>query len=276
MYDLRGMNAASPIGFLAAVGMLRVLTADRGLEPRLSWCDGHAVLDGIDPNIAVTELAANMIGRDASPEFTWTDSLRNVTPEKYRQGCIDMAKDQRALSFMAGWATDGILRNGGVWVTRLDMTSGRQKLLQDLRGLASRITQVHLSIALLGGTYEEQASFGLDPIAVRYHAHEHKAPTKSSPPGKPGLVWLAFESIPLHPVLPYSPKMARTTGWRIRPKTAYVWPTWDSPLTLEEVAMLRALPVERLITRPGVTQVWVSNYGSTGKYGMLYPPWRER
>jgi len=46
-------------------------------------------------------------------------------------------------------------------------------------------------------------------------------------------------------------------------------------LTLEEIQLLRALPVDRLSNRPGVTEVWSSRYGSTGKYGMLYPAKRE-
>jgi hypothetical protein len=188
----------------------------------------------------------------------------------------EMRGDQRALGFMAGWATDAIVREGSVAVTRLDMTSGQQQLLRDLRGLAQRVTAEHFQNALLGGVYENQSSFGLDPVAVRSHAHEPNAPTKTPPPGKPGLIWLAFEAIPLHPVVPVAANMAQTTGWRRRPDAAYVWPIWEVLLSLQEVSLLRALPVDRLPYRPGVTEVWSSRYGSSGKYGMLLPPLRER
>jgi len=276
MYDLPGMCAASPIGFMAALGMLRILSDDRRQDVRLAWRHGHAVLDGIDLEAAISEIADNMKDRHRSPEFNWTDSLRGVSRETFRNACADMRGDERALGFMAGWATDAVVREGSVTVARMDMTSGQQKLLRDLRSLAQRVTSAHFRSALLGGAYENQSSFGLDPIAVRSHAHEPKAPTKTAPPGKPGLIWLAFEAIPLHPVAPVSVNRARTTGWRMGRDAAYVWPIWEVFLSLPEVSLLRAFPVDRLANRPGVTEVWSSRYGSSGKYGMLLPPLRER
>lgn len=276
MYKLIGLTGSSPIAFMAALGMLRVLSSDRSMKVRLGWKEGHAILEGADKDTIISELTSNMEGRSEAPEFNWTDSPRKISPEAYRLACQGMKGDERALSFMAGWATDTVLRNEFVAVSRLDMTSGQQKLLRDLRKLAVHLTQEHIESAIVGGPYEEQSSFGLDPVAVRTHAHEPKAPTKSSPPGKPGLIWLAFESIPLHPVVPIAPNRTQTTGWRIRPDAAYVWPIWDGMLTLEEVMLLRAFPVEFLSERPGVTEVWSSRYGSTGKYGMLLPALRER
>jgi len=275
-HDLYGLNAGSPIGFLAALGMLRVLASDCGLEVRIGWRNGHAVIDGIDPDTAIEQLFANMAERAQSPEFNWADTPRKVTPEVYRTACQRMIGDHRALDFMAGWATDAVLREGFIAVTRMDMTSGNQKLLKNLRALASRIKQDHFRSALLGGVYEKQSSFGFDPIAVLSHAHEFQAPTETGAPGKPGLIWLAFESIPLHPVFPVAANRRQTTGWRTIPNAAYVWPIWDMMLTLEEVRLLRSLPVEHLINRSGMTEVWASRYGQNGRYGVLFPAHRER
>jgi hypothetical protein len=234
------------------------------------------VIDGIDADGAIAELDANMKDRAEAPEFNWADSPRKVKPEVYRLGCNTMDGDDRALGFMAGWASDAVIREGFVAVTRMDMTSGQQKLLRDLRSLAKRITREQLASALFGGPYEDQSSFGLDPVAVRYHAHEHQAPTKSSAPGKPGLIWLAIESIPLHPVVPISATRAQTTGWRPGKDAAYVWPIWDGLLTLEEVWLLRSFPVDSLPDRFDIAEVWSSRYGSSGKYGMLLPAQRDR
>lgn len=275
MHDLIGLPAGSPISFMAALGMLRVLSWDRGLEAKIGWRNGHAVIDGVTPNTAIEELTANMAERANSPEFNWADTPRNVRPSVYREACSQMTDDYRALGFMAGWATDAVVHDGFISVTRMDMTSGQQRLLRDLRDLAKRITKAHFHTALLGGKYEYQTSFGLDPVAVRYHAYECKAPTKSSPPGQPGLIWLAFESIPLHPVIPITINRTQTIGWRYGGNVGYVWPIWDAMLSIEEVQLLRALPVDRLSSRPGVTEVWSSAYGKTGKYGMLQPGKRE-
>jgi len=257
------------------LGMMRVLTQDCKIEARLGWKNGHAMIDGISPDDAIDALTANMISREKALEFTWTDTARKTTAEQFRNACAQMAGDSRSLGFMAGWACDAVIREGFAVVTRLDMTSGPQKLIRDLRVLAPKITRKHFVSALSGGPYEDQSSFGLDPVAVRTHAYEQKAPTKTKAPGKSGLIWLAFESIPLHPVIPVAANRAQTTGWRSRPDYAYVWPVWKGLLTFTEIEFLRLLPVERLPQRPGVTQIWASRYGKSGKYGMLFPARRE-
>jgi len=275
MFELRGLTASSPIGFLAALGFLRVIATDRKRDVRLGWKQNYAVITGIDPDKAIEELIINMEDRDSSPEFNWADSARKISPDEYRIACENMQDNHRALGFMAGWATDAVLRDGKISVTRFDMTSGNQKLLKNLRKMATQLTKAHFETALYGGPYEDQPSFGLDPATVRTHAHEPKAPTKSSPLGKPGLIWLAFESIPLHPVTPASPTRSQTAGWTTSPESGYVWPLWHGYLTVEEVQQLRSMPLECLADRPGVTEIWFSKYGSSGKYGMLLPAQRE-
>ena len=276
MVDLPGLSSASPIGFLAALGMLRVLTEDRGHAVRLAWRNGRAVLAGLEPADAVEELATNMAGRAEAVEFTWADTTRKIAPEQYRDAVARAGDDRRVLAFLAGCGTDAVLREGNVAGTLMDMTSGKQMLLRDLRRLASQVNRQSLEIALLGGPYAFQSPWGLDPVSLRSRATEAESPTKSDPPGKPGLTWLAFEAIPLHPVVPVSATRARTTGWRYKPNLAYVWPLWDKPLTLDEVALLRTLPVEKLANRPGVTEVWASEQRMNGKYPWLFPAQRER
>ena len=279
MHDLKGLSYRSPIGYMAAIGMLRVLTQDRGLDVRLGWRDGHAVIDGIEPQLAIDELAANMVERSQSPEFNWADTPKKISADVYRAACDQMKKDCRAIAFMAGWGTDAVLRrDGSISVSRIDMTAGNQKLLRDLRNLAPRITRNHFVTALNGGNYEEQSSFGLDPVAVRTHAHEHEAPTKTARPGKPGLIWLAFESVPLHPTFPIAPNRAATAGWRWKQNggSAYVWPVWTDHLTVEEVALIRMMPVELLSERPELVEIWSSRLGESGEYSCLLPAHRER
>lgn len=148
------------------------------MDVRLGWRNGYAAIDGADPETAVSELITNMDGRSTSPEFSWTDSLRKVSAAYYREACESMKDDSRALGFMADWATDAALYDGYVKTTRMDMTSGQQKLLRHIRQLAANIRKEHIAIALLGGPYERQSFFGLDPATVQSHAHEYRAPTK--------------------------------------------------------------------------------------------------
>ena len=84
MVELPGITSRSPIGFLAALGLLRVLAEDRGQQVALGWHDGRAVLEGITREEAIEELAANMAGREKAFEFTWADSTRKIPPETHR------------------------------------------------------------------------------------------------------------------------------------------------------------------------------------------------
>ena len=92
--------------------------------------------------------------------------------------------------------------------------------------------------------------------------------------GLMGLVLLAAESLPLHPVVPISATRTQTIGCRER--TAYVWPVWSAPLHLEDIRLLRARPVDTLADMRGVTEVWRARFISIGKYGALAAGARER
>ena len=110
---------------------------------------------------------------------------------------------------------------------------------------------------------------GIRAATLMAHAHQRIAPTDSVTPGQPMLIWLAIESLPMHPVLPIGPRRVATTGFA--GTTAYVWPQWDAPLKLAEVALLRQRPVGTLDRLPGVSAIWSSAVTSVGKYGFLRP-----
>ena len=184
------------------------------------------------------------------------------------------------LSFLAGFATDAIITDKGfVARSRFDFSSGQQKLMDEFRSLAAALDPsvrrprfslaTRIERALLGGPYEEQHTFGWDPAGLMTHAHQPAAPTDSVTPGQRMTIWLAVEGLPLHPIVPIGPRRANTTGFA--GSQAYVWPQWNEPLTLAEVALLRQRPVESLDQLPGVIAIWSSAVTSVGKYGFLRP-----
>jgi hypothetical protein len=278
MLILSGISGASPIGFMAAAGLLRVLAEDCGLIVRLGWRNGLAALEGVEKETLLETLAAHMQKRHEAFEWNWAPSAKRMLPEEYARACRQAGSDRRALAFLAAFATDTALTDEGyVRSSRLDLTSGRQQLIADLKRLAEGLAdeggaRKGFTSGLFGGPYERQASFGWDPVGVRSHAHEARAPTVSAPPGKRGLVWLAAEALPLHPVLP-SGNRASTTGCeRIGGGQAYFWPLWEEGmLEISEVRFLRALDFGSLSRRRGVSSVWAADFGSSGKYGVLLP-----
>lgn len=289
--ELTGLPVGSPIGFMAALGLLRVLVQDCGFPVRLSWHGGHACLLGIDRAAVLAALKDHMAGRSKAPEFNFevaagegrrapVQHLRTLTPEDYAQAVQALGGDARAMGFLAGYATDAIVNDKGfVARTRLDFSSGQQKLVEEFRSLAAlldpaarrprRSFEERVTCALFGGAYETQHTQGWDPAALMTHAHQRAAPSDIATPGQPMTVWLAVESLPLHPVFPISPKRPQTAGFA--GGSAYVWPQWDEPLALAEVALLRQRPVDTLFRLPGVTAVWKSEVTSVGKYGFLRP-----
>jgi hypothetical protein len=279
MLVLKGLSGASPIGFMTAVGLVRVLAEDRGLTVRLGWRNGLAVLEGIEEEPLLDALTEHMQKRHEAYEWNWAPSAKRMRPEDYAEACRQAAGDRRALAFLAAFATDTVLTDDGfIRSSRLDLTSGRQQLIADLKRLAEGLREVGearnvFASALFGGSYERQASFGWDPVGVRSHAHEARAPTAPTPPGKRGLVWLAAEALALHPVLPVGGRAATTGCERIgQAGQSYFWPLWEEGmLDLLEVRFLRALDFKSLSRRSGVSSVWASEFGSSGKYGMLLP-----
>ncbi|MFA5591155.1 MAG: hypothetical protein WDA70_10685 [Lysobacteraceae bacterium] len=289
---LHGLAIASPIGFMAALGLMRVLSEDCGLNPRLGWKQGSVELSGIDADALQRALLEHMQGRSEAPEFNFTVGagsssqpvahLREIRPEEYRAAVQGMRDDARALGFMAGFGTDAVVNEKGfIARTAFDFSSANQKLAHEFRRLALRLDPRHkpprgkptseslLHAALHGGPYAEQHSFGWDPATLMTHAHQPQAPTHAPTPGQPWLVWLAVESLPWHPVLPIDAQRAQTLGWQ-RSQT-YCWPEWSSPLSAAELRLLRSRPVGTLGDLSGVTAVWQSARTSVGKFGFFAP-----
>lgn len=290
---LTGIQIGSPLGFMAALGLLRVLHEDHGLDVNLRWQDGHAVLGGIDTHALLALLAAHMRGRQQAPEFNFevgTGSskpvpvvhLREIRPEDYRRAAATLADNPRALGFLAGFATDAVVTDKGfIARTAFDFSSARQELGKEFRNLAARLdpdrkrgrkeapVEALWTHGLFGGPYAEQHSFGWDPATLMGHGQAAIAPTRSEPLAQPGLVWLAVESLPWHPVLPDGNGRARTTGWPNR--QAYAWPEWSIPLSAPEVRLLRARPVPSLLQLPGITGLWASQRTNVGKFGFFLP-----
>ena len=190
---LTGIQIGSPLGFMAALGLLRVLHEDHGLDVNLRWQDGRAVLGGIDTHALLALLAAHMRGRQQAPEFNFevgTGSgkpvpvvhLREIRPEDYRRAAATLADNSRALGFLAGFATDAVVTDKGfIARTAFDFSSARQELGKEFRNLAARLdpdrkrgrkeapVEALWTHGLFGGPYAEQHSFGWDPATLMGH-----------------------------------------------------------------------------------------------------------
>jgi hypothetical protein len=180
--ELTGLLISSPIGFMAALGLLRVCAQDCGQDVGLSWSEGHARLHGISVGLLKQMLTQHMGGRSKAPEFNFevldemgkrgpVMHLRTIKPSDYRAAAAAFRGNARALSFLAGFATDAVVTDKGfVARNRLDFSSGQQKLANEFRVLSAALDPAlmrpkvplatRIDRALFGGAYEEQHTFG--------------------------------------------------------------------------------------------------------------------
>ena len=287
--ELPGLSAASPDGFMAAVGLLRVLAEDLDLDVRLSW-DGVAVLHGIGREELLDALAEHMRERYEAPEWNWSPVTRKITPEAHAKALDEHGHDARFVRFLAGMVTPTVhTKEGTLANTRLDMTSGSQKLLLNLQSLAREMSSAgkktkkakrsteplarsYFTEGLFENRYRRgEPSFGWDPNTVQDHAYSPRAPSQMKPTSRPGVVWLVAEALALHPILPVRGRAVTTGTARVEGQTVYYWPTWEEPADIHWVRAVRRVPLARVGNVSGVGAVWRSAFGKSGKYGLLRP-----
>ncbi len=279
--ELPGLSEDSPDGFMAALGLLRVLTEDLDQSVRLSW-DGVARIHGPGREQLLSLLKTHMRERHLAPEWNWADVTRKVSPERYTEVLQEHGGDERFVRFLAGFVTPTIHdKKGFLARTRLDMASGTQKLLGALRELARKMSDkeelaaAFFEEALFAGRYRRSyASFGWDPSTVQDHAYSSKAPSELKATSRPGMVWLVAESLALHPVLPVRGRAVTTGTGRVSGRTVYYWPVWEGEADLAWVRAVRRVPLERLGRVAGVRRIWTSAFGKSGKGDVLRSPVR--
>ncbi len=241
--ELTPMQGYTPIGFLAALGLLRVSPPGT----KLSWnrTTQTAELHGTEREALLQHLLAHMTGRATSPELQLADDVRKFDVERFRSE-YEQADDQLASWIRAWWREDG--KDGNATPTDLCLTGGPQRMIKMARELARDLdpgrkkgaadfVRVKFEEALFGPwRYEDDyASWGWDPASYRPGALTSNAPTQMKMEGVAAAYWLAWEAQPLFPCI----HGQGTLGFEFRPR-AWTWATWGEPLDVHAVrALLR-------------------------------------
>ena len=245
--ELSALYGHTPIGFMAAVGLLRI--APKGTC--LSWNQTTQVaeLHGVEREALVEFLVNHMNGRSASAELQLADDVRKFDVERFR---VEYEQADAALSgwMRAWWREDG--KDGNTTPTALCLTGGPQRMIKMARELAfaldptrkkgaEKYVWAKFEEALFGPwRYEDDyASWGWDPATYRPGALTPMAPAGMKMEGVAGAYWLAWESQPLFPCI----HGQGTLGFESRPR-AWTWATWGEPLDLSAVSALLRQPQE--------------------------------
>lgn len=270
---LTGLNATDPLGFLAGVGLLRVVS-NRGTfgAAKLAWSDeppwpAELVTEkDCDADALVADLVAHMTGRGALPAYSgrtpagetvgpeaWDDI--KVKPPQYREWLLATrpaatATARESADYLSAFGSELIVAVSGeknVKPTALHMTSGNQKFLASCRNLADTLATTARNRSTPAAAFREAlvgpwgycdglSAMGFDSDTEAIYALVADAPGPAGPSCTRAAVWLAVEAIPLFPCTPSRGRL-HTRGFDHR-ATAFRWPVWGDPLSVAAVRTL--------------------------------------
>lgn len=265
---LSGVDGSNPLGFLAAVGLLRWLTEEDPEQDgvvTLHWRD-EGVWRPVLGGVSDLEGAIQRIADDAR---SWLDApALNLSYEKvdkkgvkvvydlkpppdvFRDWLRSLQGQARGQEFAAAYGVAEVTdNNGNVKPTALHFTAGQEVFLKAARELADGINVEHVRDALLGPWTYTNALKHLrwDASLNQNYALRATAPTAKAPPGVPGANWLAFLALPLFPVAGRGRRLETACaggGWK---DGRFRWPVWVVPAALPSVrALLTSSGLERL------------------------------
>lgn len=300
---LTGLNAQNPLGFFAALGLLRVLDSHQRCSeqerPRLSFDD-----DGQTPqlgtSLSLDEVVAIAVA-DARSQSTnpvlalaYTDAGGRVPPDSdrarrdlkpspalAREFLMTCAADERRIADLAAGLFSELVQdnNGSTKPTALHFTAGQQEFLRMVEGLRAGLSENVLREALVGPWLNESSlpSLSWDSSATRYYALRARNPSSEKRGSVPAANWLGFLSLAFFPVYALRGRLTTTGirgGWK---DSVFTWPVWSAKLTVPLVASLLRIDVGRMTAKERLAVGVISVYSARilrsdqGGYGSFSP-----
>ncbi len=253
-----GVDGSNPLGFLAALGLLRVVPG-----AKLGFCDDglfQAFVEGLD--MSESDLAA-LIAADAEAaadksvpwRFTYTKAATKKQgpqevadlkspPDDFRRflvACIDawLAGKDEAAAYAAAFATDVAVdktANKNTKPTAFHFTAANQTFLGAVEDIRASLTQEWIATSLFEGQGERPGSnLRWDPGAERNWALMANNPEGDRTFVNAPLEWLAFRGLPLLPSFPRGSKVITTGVVGQGDDLTFTWPLWSVPASLQTV-----------------------------------------
>ena len=306
---LAGLDGSNPLGFLAAVGTLRIVSdaspricmgwkrTPSGWRPVLTGCSGNPLKFCVAIRDSLQGVPASIfdIGKEWKNDkehnkfpFSPETFVRELRWRQRESSCAA----RRDVDFLAGFGTElyADTKKGEFQDTCFRMVrsgdSNRQGMLFYAKALRARIDVDRIRSTLFHGwDYRDEGSYSLrwDPIEDQRYALRWRDPGKSGPADGPGTMAvanvLAVEALRCFPTVPIG-KQAHTTAFRRgRKQTEFVWPIWTSMVavdTVRSILSLRSLletPVPRssLLAR-GVVDVYRAERVRPNQYYFNFAP----
>ncbi len=293
---LTGINGASPLGFLAALGAFRVAQEIHTKRVAMSWAPtGGAwrpflhLPDETTPETLVEKLDHHLRARADSPAFTVAKNIKMSASNfhHYSAGAIIhwYSGDNPALAaFAAAFGSDGVMDEKGEiedTAFRTMSGAGHQHFLQFMNELARSTTPTQIKESLFGPWSYQDTQFSMrwDPEDDRRYSLRWGNPSSDPAKNVRGANRLAIEGLPMFPTMPNASHLA-TTGFvgKKSNNTFWTWPLWDAAISIDVCRSLLAAPelanpnLELAHLSPlGVVAVFRSQRITTGKFRNFTP-----
>jgi hypothetical protein len=273
---LRGIDGSNPLGFLAAVGTLRMLPGARlgwRMEEGL-WRPQLITADMVSEEGLCERLSER--SRLEPPEIPMLGKNLTVAPEVFstyvdKAAQLLSAGDSRAAEYVAAFGSEACVdqKKNRIEYTSFSFItgSGHQDFVTTALKLSENVTTVHIREALFGPwEYKDKSlSFRWDPADAAEYALSAGDPSKDGARTMWGVNRLAFEALPLLPVQP-TRRGLRTTGFREEHyPEEFTWPVWDAALDADTVRSLLSLsdlqeesPLRPILRAMGIEEVFRS------------------
>lgn len=251
--DLVGVDGSNPLGFLAALGLLRVVPgAKLGFAADGSF---RAFLDGFDKSALATLVVddASSLAGSAPWRLTYTKAatkkqrpqeVADLKPppddfKKFLVTCIEswVTGTDEPVAYAAAYGTDvAVDGKGNTKPTAFHFTAAQQTFLGAVEDIRASVTHKWVETSLFEGHGEKPGSnLRWDPGAERNWALMAKNPSGDGTLVDAPLEWLAFRGLPLLPTFPHGMRII-TTGVSGRgDNMTFTWPLWSVPATLQTV-----------------------------------------
>lgn len=267
---LAGLDGANPLGFLAALGLLRVSSESQIFSNlRMNWIPSGGTwvpalhIDGDSPleeNSLLTLLIERLVNDINDHPAKVLDELKNAGDNSQSRRTLfeDVASgsDRIRMDWTSALASDFAPPDS---INQLQ-TTRRDYFYGNLTSVMSRTTREHLRRSIFHpwdyADALDNQSLHLDPSEDRRHAHQWNKPAgdpdRKSYGGMLGANRLALEAMPLFPSFPEAGSL-RTVGFtgNRSTNTRWTWPLWSPKISLPLVRSLLSFEVLQKETLEG-------------------------
>lgn len=253
--QLVGIDGSNPLGFLAAMGLLRVVPgAKLGFSKDGSF---QAFLDGLDTAADLAALVAKDAEVSAEPNGAWRFTYTKAATKKqeakpvadlkpppddfkrFLANCVDawVAGNGEAAQYAAAYGTDvAVDGKGNTKPTAFHFTAAQQTFLGAVEDIRASVTHEWVEESLfLGHGRRPGSNLRWDPGSERNRALMASNPSSDGTRVDAPLEWLAFRGLPLLPSFPYGARIITTAVLGRADSMAFTWPLWSIPASLHAV-----------------------------------------